>query len=272
MLSSVALAAAHAGAADLTDNLARVTAGTERVTTERRLAAGFSTDAGAAYRLSSVTLPLANPDPGTAALDLYSDGGLEPGTPIATLTPPASYSSTPAATTFSAGGVALEAGTMYWVVLRAQSGTFYWAWTADNSGSGVGFESVWDASEDAGASWYAFDVYPLQLKVTVNAPDATGRFHRGDPDSSGTTDLSDGITIFGFLFLGDPAALSCRESADANNDGEIDITDGIYLLEWLFLGGPEPPSPGSIQSPCGVDPDPAGSAGDLGCGGYDHCN
>jgi hypothetical protein len=96
-------------------------------------------------------------------------------------------------------------------------------------------------------------------------------FHRGDPNSSGTTDISDGIAIFGYLFLGNPATLACRESADANNDGAIDISDGIYLLSWLFTGGPEPATPGPTQSPCGVDPDPTRSAGDLGCDVYAPC-
>jgi hypothetical protein len=32
------------------------------------------------------------------------------------------------------------------------------------------------------------------------------------------TDLSDAMTIFGFLFLGDPLTLSCKESADTNNE------------------------------------------------------
>jgi len=51
-------------------------------------------------------------------------------------------------------------------------------------------------------------------------------FHRGDPNSSGMTDISDALTIFGYLFLGSdyPTRL---ESADVNNSGEIDISDGI---------------------------------------------
>ncbi len=93
-------------------------------------------------------------------------------------------------------------------------------------------------------------------------------FHRGDPNSSGTTDISDGIAIFGFLFLGNPATLSCKESADANNEGTIDISDGIYLLQWLFTGGPAPAAPGPTGVPCGLDPDPTGSPGDLGCESY----
>jgi hypothetical protein len=105
-----------------------------------------------------------------------------------------------------------------------------------------------------------------------NIPDeCETRFHRGDPNDDGTTDIWDGITTFGFVFLGDPPVLSCKESADANNDGSIDISDGIYLLEWLFLGGVELPAPGSTKEPCGLDPDPPGSPGDLGCE-VNNCN
>jgi ELWxxDGT repeat protein len=96
-------------------------------------------------------------------------------------------------------------------------------------------------------------------------------FHRGDPNSSGTTDISDGVDIFGFLFLGSPAP-TCRESADINNNGAIDISDGMSLLNWLFIGGSEPAAPGPTIAPCGVDPDLPGSPGDLGCEAYDRCN
>ncbi|MBI4583299.1 MAG: VCBS repeat-containing protein [Planctomycetes bacterium] len=115
---------------------------------------------------------------------------------------------------------------------------------------------------------------PFSLDLNRNGiPDEcdVGAFHRGDPNSSGTTDISDGITLFGFLFLGDPPALSCKESADVNNDGAIDVSDGIYLLEWLFIGGPEPEAPGPTGKPCGLDPDPPGSPADLGCESYDQC-
>jgi hypothetical protein len=96
-------------------------------------------------------------------------------------------------------------------------------------------------------------------------------FHRGDPNSSGTTDISDGIAIFGYLFLGNPSTLSCLESADANNDAKIDISDGIAILQYLFGDGPPPAAPGPPDAPCGLDVDPPGSAGDLGCEGYKAC-
>jgi hypothetical protein len=91
-------------------------------------------------------------------------------------------------------------------------------------------------------------------------------FHRGDPNADGTTDLSDAIAIFGFLFLGDDAP-TCQESADSNHDGKVDISDGIHVLSWLFAGGPPPAPPGPPPAPCGQDVD----SPDLGCETYPGC-
>ncbi len=97
------------------------------------------------------------------------------------------------------------------------------------------------------------------------------RFLRGDVNSSGRINLTDGTALFRHLFFSDPAALPCRESADVQNDGAIDISDGIYVLRWLFTGGPEPAAPGPSGAPCGYDPDPPGSPADLGCADYPAC-
>lgn len=78
-----------------------------------------------------------------------------------------------------------------------------------------------------------------------------GGFLRGDSSSDGEVDISDGITIFGYLFLGQNPPL-CLDSADTNDDSAVDITDGIYALNYLFLGGPPPPPPGPLA--CGDDP------------------
>jgi hypothetical protein len=59
------------------------------------------------------------------------------------------------------------------------------------------------------------------------------------------------------------------ETADSNDDGLTNITDGIHILNFLFLGGPEPLDPGSPTKACG--PDRVGSPKDLGCAAYTHC-
>jgi hypothetical protein len=95
-------------------------------------------------------------------------------------------------------------------------------------------------------------------------------FHRGDPNNDGTLDISDGIAVFSFLFLGGKAP-PCKNSADANSDGAIDISDGVFLLNFLFLSGPPPAPPGPPGKPCGWGTEPAGSSGDLGCELYSGC-
>ena len=88
-------------------------------------------------------------------------------------------------------------------------------------------------------------------------PPIGDEFLRGDADASGVTNITDGIFVLNFLFLGGPTP-SCEDAADADDSGAINITDGIYVLNFLFLGGPNPPAP----SPrCGPDP----TADGVGC-------
>ena len=96
------------------------------------------------------------------------------------------------------------------------------------------------------------------------------QFHRGDTNDDGGLDLTDGVRIFNFLFLGGEAP-TCREAADANNSGDVDLTDGVSILNFLFQGGPAPAAPGPTNQACGLDPDAAGSPGDLGCESYNNC-
>jgi type II secretory pathway pseudopilin PulG len=93
-------------------------------------------------------------------------------------------------------------------------------------------------------------------------------FHRGDSNTDGAVDISDGVAVFDFLFLGGRSP-SCLEAANANDDAGLDISDGVYLLDYLFRGGREPPLPGPPPSACGEDP--PGVHPSLGCQSYDRC-
>jgi hypothetical protein len=93
-------------------------------------------------------------------------------------------------------------------------------------------------------------------------------FHRGDPNNDGAINITDGIYILNYLFLGGPKP-TCLEAANPNDDASINITDGIYVLNYLFLGGPPPVAPGPTALPCG--PDRAGSPTNLGCDVYTKC-
>ena len=167
-LALVSTRAREAQAQDIliSDNLLAVTTDTEAASGGSWLTASFATD-DATYTLTSVTLLLANPSEGQARLDLYSDGSLEPGSLIGTLSPPDIYSATLAETIFSATDITLSPNSTYWIVLSADSGEFDWAWTSDNSGSGIGFQHTWGQSDDAGVSWFTYDTYPTQFSVTA---------------------------------------------------------------------------------------------------------
>ena len=75
-------------------------------------------------------------------------------------------------------------------------------------------------------------------------------FERGDSNRDGAVDISDSISILGYLFLG-TEVLFCEDAADANDDGLLDMTDPILILSSLFLGtGPLPaPSGEKAQDP-----------------------
>src|SRR5262245_54496822 len=81
--------APDAGRADivLSDNLSAPTGGTETATGSTWLAAGFGSGSSGSS-LTSVALLLSRAAAGgTAEVDLYTDGGLEPGTLVGVLAP-----------------------------------------------------------------------------------------------------------------------------------------------------------------------------------------
>lgn len=95
-------------------------------------------------------------------------------------------------------------------------------------------------------------------------------FYRGDTTDDGFLDLTDGITVFVYLFLG-TALPSCMDAADVDNDGNVDITDGVSLLVFLFGGGDPPAEPGIPPGDCGPDTEAPGTPGNLGCESYSSC-
>ena len=156
----------------LSDNITGVVSGgTEAATGSNWLASSFGTG-DATSQLDSITLLLQNPVAGSAVLDLYTDGGQQPGTLVGTLTAPSSYLGPLVETTFTSSGITLAADSTYWVVLSAASGEFDWSWASSDSGTGVGFTDTWSQSLDGGSTWFTFvgpDSYPLQMIVTASA-------------------------------------------------------------------------------------------------------
>ena len=106
-----------------------------------------------------------------------------------------------------------------------------------------------------------FHVYYLQLVARPVEPEPV-EFRRGDANSDGILDISDGVFILQWLFV-DGGAPGCLDAADTNDDGEHDLSDAVFALDYLFRGGPAPPAPG---------PDDCGSVkASLGCASYEPC-
>jgi hypothetical protein len=82
--------------------------------------------------------------------------------------------------------------------------------------------------------------------VLMGSPRAAGacdpKFLRGDPDGSTVIDLSDAVSILGYLFLAGEAP-PCFDAADADDSGKLDLTDPVSILTYLYMGGPEPAAP-----------------------------
>ncbi|HTF63197.1 MAG TPA: choice-of-anchor R domain-containing protein [Edaphobacter sp.] len=153
----------------ISNNLEAPTDYTEEASGDSWLTASFGTGA-ASYKLTDVTLlMLSDFNIGTAQVGLYSDVEGEPGTLLSTLRSPASYSTTLANTIFTDSGYGLSANSTYWIVLQSVSGSFQWAFTDDNTGSGVGFRAAWGSSENVGATWFTSALQPMQMRVDASA-------------------------------------------------------------------------------------------------------
>ncbi|MCZ6793735.1 MAG: hypothetical protein O7J95_08995, partial [Planctomycetota bacterium] len=109
-------------------------------------------------------------------------------------------------------------------------------------------------SNGAAGGWWAID------DVAVTAEGGAGsRFVRGDADANGSINLTDGIVILNFLFLGADAP-RCLDAADTDDDGgeRPTLTDAVIIFAWLFSGGapprdPGPDAPNYSAGRCGLD-------------------
>jgi formylglycine-generating enzyme required for sulfatase activity len=107
-------------------------------------------------------------------------------------------------------------------------------------------------------------VASILLAGLAMTPLSAAVFQRGDANADGTVNISDAISVLGFLFLGWQEALPCADAGDVDDSGALNITDPVYLLGFLFLGGPAPPAP---HGKCGPDP----TADALDCAAFPPC-
>ena len=117
-----------------------------------------------------------------------------------------------------------------------------------------------DDDEDGDA-----DCNDADCSEAANCQPSGPLFVRGDTNSDGSINLTDGVIPLLYLFSGG-APPDCFDSADTNDTGNIEITDAIIVFGWLFSGGaapaaPSPLSPGYSREECAEDPTEDG----IGC-------
>jgi len=109
------------------------------------------------------------------------------------------------------------------------------------------------------------------VSFTPSGPPPGPKFVRGDANSDGSINITDGVFVLNFLFIGGPEP-RCTDAADSDDNGTLNITDGVAILNWLFLSGrtPLPPSPSTanyVPGDCGEDP----TADDQTCAAFPPC-
>jgi len=84
---------------------------------------------------------------------------------------------------------------------------------------------------------------PASVSVVMTAGGTSlGNWIRCDCSGDGQRDISDPISLLGWLFLG-AGAPPCPEACECSGDGATDISDAIFDLGYQFLGGPAPAPP-----------------------------
>ena len=108
---------------------------------------------------------------------------------------------------------------------------------ADNEGDDGDDDAADAGGDDAGDGVAAafeelLELDAPELSFDVREPH-NARFLRGDSNDDGFVDISDAVSVLGYLFQGGNAPY-CADAADANDDGQVDIGDPILILRSLF--------------------------------------
>ncbi len=118
--------------------------------------------------------------------------------------------------------------------------------------SDAGTEVEWWEPEVGKVKWVedSFGGPRTYVLSVFEKTDVPVYFRRGEVDANGVLDLTDAISVLGWLFLGEEEP-DCLDAADVNDDGVVDLSDPVNGLNYLFLAGEPPPAPG--PSRCGKD-------------------
>jgi len=89
-------------------------------------------------------------------------------------------------------------------------------------------------------------------------------FRRGDANADAVLDVSDGVRVLEFLFLGS-AEIGCSDAGDVDDSGDLALNDAVFLFNSLFVDGTPIPPP---RDACGSDP----TLDALPCAAFDPCD
>jgi hypothetical protein len=104
-----------------------------------------------------------------------------------------------------------------------------------------------------------------EFELTINGTPPQNSIKPGDFNMDSSLDISDALSLLGFLFSGS-VRVPCPDRdglfndasmavSDFNGDERLDISDAVSALSWLFLGGP----PHHLGTECRATEDCPGS-------------
>lgn len=120
--------------------------------------------------------------------------------------------------------------------------------TSMNEGQPVGVKSVKGGAETYVFGFHLWYMDHIAARQLVEYMLGTGcckdRAGNVDGDPSSQVDITDLMTLVGYLFVEAPAPM-CRDAANVNGDldGLIDISDLVALVDYLFFSGSLPACP-----------------------------
>lgn len=193
------------------------------------------------YFVVGGTIPFFDSTPGLYLLVMEKEGGLASQSTLP-------GSNDPSITTFARsphGGFVLASGDSDHFRVRSLGDT-----GSVTSQYDLGSGQPFGAAEGVDGGYVVVGKSILGARIVKLAPERD--FLRGDSNSDRLVDMSDAVSLLGWLFGGGPKPL-CADAADMNDDASVNVADALRLLAFLFVGAaplPPPfPQPGPDATP-----------------------
>lgn len=102
----------------------------------------------------------------------------------------------------------------------------------------------------------AGSIYPTTQSLIAPVVPIETIFIRGDVNRDSRIDITDGIALLQYLFLGVTSGVPCLDACDVDDTGVLDLADALHLLFTLFQAEPtmRPAAPFPYQ---GIDTTPS---------------